>query len=169
VLGNPFEAFGFPPPKTLMRRPFAEEAAAIHQLVSVMRRSKDVSEATTQAAQAADQAAREVEEAIAPLPKLKASVRDARRTRDAVGQRWEAALAVLRRVAFAAAGEGAPELYATLFPPVNRTGSKTKTPEEPAPTDAQPTTAAQTTTDKPTSGAQTTTDAQTTTATPNAA
>jgi hypothetical protein len=153
-----------------MRRPFAEEAAAIHQLVSVVLRSKDVSEATTQAAQAADKAAREVEEALAPLPKLKASVRDARRTRDAVGQRWESGLGVLRRVAFAAAGEGAPELYTTLFPPVNRTGSKTKAPEGPAPTDAQATNTAQTTTDKqPTGGVQTTTDAQTTTATPNAA
>jgi hypothetical protein len=39
LLGNPFEAFGFPPPKTLMRRPFAEEAAAIHQFVARRRRA----------------------------------------------------------------------------------------------------------------------------------
>ncbi len=167
-LDNPFEAFGFPPPKTLIRRPFAEEAAAIHQLVAAVLRGKDTGEATRKAAHAADKAAREVEEALALLPKIRSSVREARRTRDAVGQRWEAALRVLRRHVIAAADEGAPELYVTLFPPVSRAVGKPKPPEQPAGTGVQPSNGAQTTSDaQPTGGAQTTNDAQT--ATPNAA
>jgi hypothetical protein len=83
-----------------MRRPIGEEGATIHQLVAAVLRAKDLSDGTKKAAQAADKAEQDVE---------KASMRDARRTRDAVAQRWEAALGVLRH-AIAAADEGAPEL-----------------------------------------------------------
>jgi hypothetical protein len=135
--GNPFGAFDVPAPGTLMRLSFPEEAVAVHQLVAAVLRSKGTSEVTTQAAQAADKAARAVEQALAPVSKLQDNVRDARRTRDAVGQAWESALAALRRGARAAADEGAPDLYATLFPPVTRTTTKTKAPEEAAPNDPQ--------------------------------
>lgn len=135
--GNPFDAFGAPAPGTLIRLAFAEEAEAVHQLVAAVLRSKGVSEATTRAAEGADKAARAVEQALAPVAKLQDSVRDARRTRDAVGQAWESALAALRRGTRAAADEGAPDLHATLFPPVARTATKTQTPQEAAPTDSQ--------------------------------
>jgi hypothetical protein len=135
--GNPFADFDAPAPGTLMRLSFPEEAAAVHQLVAAVLRSKGASEVTTQAAQAADKAARAVEQALAPVAKLQDNVRDARRTRDAVGQAWESALAALRRGARAAADEGAPDLYATLFPPVTRTTTKMKAPEEVVPTEPQ--------------------------------
>src|SRR2546427_960894 len=61
--GNPFDAFGAPAPGTLMRLPFPEEAAAVHQLVMAVQRNKTVGKATIQAAQAADKAARAVEKA----------------------------------------------------------------------------------------------------------
>jgi hypothetical protein len=135
--GNPFDVFGAPAPGTLTRLPFAEEAQAVHQLVAVVQRSKTVSKATIQAAQAADKAARVVEQALAPVAKLQESVRDARRMRDAVGQGWESALAALRRGTRAAADEGAPELDATLFPPVVRATTKNKAAEEQVPTVTQ--------------------------------
>jgi len=140
--GTPFEGFGGLPPGKLIRLPFAEEAKAVHQLVAAVQRSKTVSKATIQAAQAADKAARAVEQALGPIAKLQDAVRDARRARDAVGQGWESALAALRRGARAAADEGAPDLYATLFPPVVRAVTKKSTPEEPTPTASATPTAA---------------------------
>ena len=131
--GNPFEAFGAPAPGTLTRLVFAEEAEAVHALVAAVQRSKGVSKATLQAAQTADKAARVVVQALAPVAKLQDTVRDARRTRDAVAQGWESTLAALKRGARAAADEGAPDLYPTLFPPVIRAITKSKTPEEQAP------------------------------------
>jgi hypothetical protein len=130
--GNPFEAFGAPAPGTLKRLVFAEEAGTVHALVAAVQRSKGVSKATVQAAQAADKAARVVVQALAPVAKLQDTVRDTRRTRDAVAQGWESALAALKRGARAAADEGAPDLYPTLFPPVIRAVTKSKTPEEQA-------------------------------------
>jgi hypothetical protein len=86
--------------------------------------------------------ARVVEQALAPVANLQESVRDARRMQDAVGQGWESALAALRRGTRAAADEGAPELDATLFPPVARAATRSKAPEEQAPTVSQTPTAA---------------------------
>src|SRR5207244_1463599 len=129
--GNPFDTFRAPAPGTLMRLPFAEEAEAVRELVAAVQRSKSVSKATIQAAQAAEKAARVVEQALAPVAKLQDSVRDARRMRDAVGQGWESALAALRRGTRAAADEGAPELDATLFLPVARVVTKKKARGEP--------------------------------------
>jgi hypothetical protein len=135
--GNPFDAFGAVAPGTLTRLPFLEEAEAVHQLVAAVQRNKNVSKPTVEAAQAADKAAQVVEQALAPVAKLQDSVRDARRMRDAVGQGWESALAALRRGTRAAADEGAPELDATLFPPVARAATKSKAPEEQVPTISQ--------------------------------
>jgi len=131
-IGNAFGAFGVPGPGTLKRLPFPDEAAAVHQLVAAVLRSKSVSGATTKVAQAADKAASAVEEALVPIDELQDGVREARRMRDSVGQAWESALAALRRGARAAADEGAPELHARLFPPTTRAASKTKAAEEPA-------------------------------------
>ena len=52
--------------------------------------------------------------------------------RDAVAQGWESALAALRRGTRAAGDEGAPDLHATLFPPVVRV-VKSKAPAEEPP------------------------------------
>jgi len=130
---NPFEAVGTPAPSVITRLPSAEEVQAVHALAAAVQRSTKVSKATFQAAQAADKAAQVVEQALAAVAKQQDGVRDARRLREAVGQGWEAALAALKRVAQAAAKEGAPDLYATLFPPVVRPTTKSKAPEEQAP------------------------------------
>jgi hypothetical protein len=89
-----------------------------------------LSEATTRAAGAADKAARDLDDALVPMAKLQDNARDARRTRNAVGQTWEAAITALRRVARAAADEGAPDLYTTLFPTVTKAVVKPKPPDE---------------------------------------
>lgn len=129
---NPFDEFGAVAPGTLVRLQFADEAKAVHQLVAAVQRNKTVSAATTQAAQAADKAARAVEQALVPVLKLQDRVRDARRARDAVGQGWESALAALRRAARSAADDGAHDLYDTLFPPVVRPAAKSKPQQAPA-------------------------------------
>jgi hypothetical protein len=129
---TPFDAFGAPGPGTLTHLPLAQKPAAVHGLVAAIVRSHGTSDATTRAAEAADKAARDLDEALPPLAKLQANIRDARRMRDAVGQTWEAAITALRRVARAAEDEGAPDLYGTLFAPATKAGNKTKAPEEPA-------------------------------------
>jgi hypothetical protein len=141
---NPFAAFGAPSPSTVARQPFGEEVAIIHRLVATILRTNGVSKETTEAAQAADEAASVVEQALAPIAKLEKTVADARRNRDAIAKVWESALAALRRGARAAADDGAPDLYPTLFRTPTRAKSTTKTTE-------------------------TTTDPQTPAATPNAA
>src|SRR5436309_11518353 len=75
--GNPFDTFGAPAPGTLTRLPFAEEATAVHQLVAAVQRGKGVSNATIEAAQAAEKAAQVVEENLAPVATLQETVRDA--------------------------------------------------------------------------------------------
>jgi hypothetical protein len=129
---TPFEAFGSANPGALMALPSGEKAVAVHQLVAAVLRTKTVSEAVTRAAEAVDKAASAVEEALGPMAKLQDTARDARRTRDAVGQTWEAAIAALRRVALAAGDEGAPDLYPTLFPKTTKAGSKPKPAAAPA-------------------------------------
>lgn len=121
---NPFDAFGAPAPGMLTRLAFNEAAAVVHQLVAAVLRSKGVTEPTVQAAHAANKAAAALEQEIGPVAKLQDDVRDARRMRDAVAQLWESALAALRRGTKAAADDGAPNLHATLFPPVTRTRPK---------------------------------------------
>ncbi len=140
----PFTAFGEASPAVIATLNHGEEADVIHRLVATVLRSKGVSKRTIQAAQTADKAARAVEQAIAQVATLEHDAVDTRQTRDAVGEVWQAALAALRRGAKAAADDGAPDLYPTLFPRVPRGASKTKAPppsvaEVPAtPTQASP-------------------------------
>ena len=112
---NPFAAFGAPAPSKLIKLPIADKAAGVHQLVAAVQRNKNASKATLQAAQAAEKAAAAAEQGLIPVEKLQAVVRDTRHTRDAVAQSWESTLAALKRGARAAADDGAPQLYATLF------------------------------------------------------
>src|SRR5258705_499689 len=130
---NPFAAFGAPSPSKIARLPFAEEVDGVPRLVAAILRSKGVSTETNQAAQAADKAACAVEEALAPIAKLEKTVAAARRTRDAIAKVWEAALAALRRGARAAADDGAPDLYPTLFRTPARVTGRTKTTETTTP------------------------------------
>ena len=135
---NPFEAFDVPAPGTLTRLPFGEATEAVQQLVAAVQRRKDASPATREAAKAAGEAARIVEEALVPIASLQDTVRDARRMRDAVAQGWESALAALRRGCRAAADDGAPDLYTTLFPPVVRSRPRKPAAEPPSAAQATP-------------------------------
>ena len=134
---NPFTEFGDLPPAAVMKLPFAEEVKAVRRLVAAVQRDKSVGKAALLAAQAANKAAQSVEQALAPVAKLQIAVREARRTRDAVGQTWESALAALKRGTRAAADDGAPELHATLFGRPSRVG---KRESKPAPAPSEPVT-----------------------------
>jgi len=125
---NPFAAFGPLAPGKLMALPVADEAKAIHQLVSAVQRGKGVSKATRQAAQVAAKAARAVEQGLLLIDKQQGAVREARHTRDAMAQTWATALAALKRGARAAADDGAHQLYATLFDRPARPAKSSKPP-----------------------------------------
>ncbi len=132
---NPFAAFGPLIPSKAMSLPIADKAKAVHQLVAAIQRSKGVSKTTLQTAQAAEKAANTLEQALVPVEKLQAVVRDTRHTRDAVAQSWESTLAALKRGARAAADDGAPQLYATLFGRPNHRNNKNG---KPAPAEITP-------------------------------
>jgi len=65
-LDHPFAAFGAPPVKALTRLPSAEKAVAVHQLVAALQRDDNLKDPARKAAQAADRAARGVEQALVP-------------------------------------------------------------------------------------------------------
>ena len=117
---NPFAPCGAPSPSTIGRLAITDGVEAIRGLVARVLRTKGVSEKSVQAAQAALDAARAVEQARDSLPKLQDEVRSARVMRDAVGVQWDSALRALRLKVLAAADDGAPGLYAVLFPPMRR-------------------------------------------------
>ena len=134
-LKNPFGAVSSFTPRQLMGQPVAEEAKAMHQLAAAVQRTKGLSKASLQAAQAADKAAGAVEQQLAQMTKLQDAIRQARHDRDAAAQTWAAQLASLKRGARAAADDGAPGLYATLFDRPARTNGNGKSPK-PAPAPA---------------------------------
>jgi len=134
---NPFTAFGDLAPGAVMRMPFGEEAKEVRRLAAAVQREKSASKLALAAAQAATRAAQAVEAALPAVAKLEVVVREARHTRDAVGQTWESALAALKRGARAAADDGAPELYATLFARLVRP-AKRDTKPAPAPSPPEP-------------------------------
>jgi hypothetical protein len=132
---NPFAAFGADSPSVIANAGFGDEADEIQRLVATVVRSKGVSGATIQAAQAADKSARAVQQACVAITRLEQAVLEARRKRDAIAKVWQSALAAHRRGARAAADDGAPDLYPTLFRTPTRAKSTTKTTE--TPTDPQ--------------------------------
>jgi len=125
--GNPFGAFAAPTIGKLTRLPFTQKTKAVHDLVAAVQRDGRLTPVTLKAAEAADKAARAVEQALVPFQKMQQGVREARRMRDVRAQAWDTALAALRFDARAAARDGMPQLYAALFPP-SRPAAKTKTP-----------------------------------------
>ena len=143
---NPFTGFAPLAPGQLMKLPIADEVQAIHQLVAAVERAKGLGKPTLQAAQAAEKAAQAVEQGLAQIDKLQGIVREARHTRDAVAQTWATALAALKRGARAAADDGAPTLYASLFDrparpngkPNGRSNGKSHKPPVPAPSPPAP-------------------------------
>lgn len=117
---NPFTAFGAPSPFTIGRLAVPNGVTAVARLVEAVQRRNDASPRSVHAARAALAAARAVEQALTSIAGLEDAARAARVTRDALGVSWDAALAALQSKARAAADDGAPDLYATLFPPTRR-------------------------------------------------
>lgn len=112
---NPLAKFGGPSLSKVARLAFADGAKAVHRLVAAVRRSRSLSERASKAADAADEAARGVEQAIVALASVEASLRHVRRMRDAQAPGWHAAYLALGHGARAAAYDGSPGLHATLF------------------------------------------------------
>jgi len=142
---NPFSAFGPMAPGKLMELRAADGARAIHQLVAAVQRTKGLSKPTLQAAQTAERKAAAVESALTQIEKRRDALREARHTRAAHAQTWATALAALKRGARAAADDGAPNLYATLFDRPSRPNGKSAkarpAPIAPTPPPATPTAA----------------------------
>lgn len=122
---SPFDAFGVTGPGRLTHQAPVQKAEAVHQLVAGVLRHKGTNDVTKVAAEALEKAANDVDKALEPIDKLQATARDARRTRDAIGQKWSSALTDLRRGALAAS----EELYTMLFQPGAKPAAKTKATE----------------------------------------
>jgi hypothetical protein len=134
---NPFHDFSPLAPGKLMAQRNGDGAKAVHQLVTAVQRAKGITKPTLQAAQAAERAARALEQHLVQMEKVQETVREARHTRDAVAQGWVTELAAFKRGARAAADDGAPHLYTTLFDRPARTNGKSAKPApEPPPAPA---------------------------------
>jgi hypothetical protein len=131
---NPFATYGAEAPSVVKKMISGDEAQAVHQLVANVQRAKTLSQRTRDAARGAEQAARSVDALLLPVEQLEVNLRDARHQRDTIGQRWDAALAALRRAVRSAADEGADGLYTALFGHAPRPSRKsTKPTPAPAP------------------------------------
>ena len=150
-LDHPFAAFGAPPVKALTRLPSAEKAVAVHQLVAALQRDDHLKDPARKAAQAADRAARGVEQALVPVEQVWQGLLDARRQRDVKAQAWDKAIDTLKSDARTVAKAGAAALYTALFPGRPSTKSRkaaansppaTETPAAPTPPVTEPSKAA---------------------------
>ncbi len=112
---TPFAAFGMSTPGEVRHLAAGRKAQAVHQLVAQVQHTKGMSQKTRDTAQAAEQTARSVDAACLAVGQLRATLRDRRRQRDALGSSWDTALAALRREAQSAVADGAAGLYSALF------------------------------------------------------
>jgi hypothetical protein len=126
---NPFAAYGVAAPSVVKQLNFGEKSKAIHTLANTLRADATVSKATQRAAQGAEKAARRMEVDLISFEELQGNLRTAREKREAVGETWDNALTALKRGARAAADEGAPGLYNSLFGRL--TQAKTKPDNKP--------------------------------------
>ena len=111
---NPFDPLGGPSPGALVKLAVADKVKLIRQLLGAIGRNRHLRAAAQQVEQL-DNAVRAVEQGMARIEKLRAALQDARHARDAAATTWANELAALKRAARAAADNGAPTLYGTLF------------------------------------------------------
>lgn len=112
---SPFVAFGAPSPSALMRLHYDEKPMAMRKLIAAIRRNELLSKDSQEAATLVESAVAVLEKAAAPIALLHDALTEARSDRDALSDRWDEALASLKRGAQAGIDEGAPGLYAALF------------------------------------------------------
>lgn len=125
---RPFAGYPVPPPSLFARLGLGNKVRAVHRLTAALQGEAGLSSLAQQAVVALQQAAEQMEVAQAPVAELEAAVRTARYRRDAIGDRWDAALALLRLKARLAESMGAPGLYAALFGRVARRRKKRTAP-----------------------------------------
>jgi len=121
---KPFAAFGGLPPGKLKALPPTEEARALHALVREIKRGKNISPTTLEAATAADQLATKLEMLPKNLSKLEAAANEARRVRDNWNREWDTSEAALRRLARLVEEDSGPALYSEGFGKRVRTVAK---------------------------------------------
>ena len=123
---NPFAELGIETPTAVKKLPCADQAKAIDRLVAAVERSKTVSQATRDAAQVAQKAARAMEAALAKAAALQTRLDKARRRRDAIGEKWDRTYAALKHRAVSA-DDGGAGIHAPLFGRLVRRKRKKKT------------------------------------------
>jgi len=127
-LRRPFAGYPVPPPSLFARLGLGNKVRAVQRLTAALQREAGLSSQVQQAVVALQQAAEQVAMAQAPMAELEAAVRTVRYRRDAIGDRWDAALALLRLKARLAEDAGATGLYTALFRRVTRRRKRTPAP-----------------------------------------
>jgi hypothetical protein len=112
---NPLVAYGNTSSYALSRLVPGDAAPAVRRLVKAVLNDRNLSRTSRAAAESADLAAQAVVDALPALEPLEANLREARRRRDNLGDRWDEALRVLRHGARYAESSGAHGLYDALF------------------------------------------------------
>jgi hypothetical protein len=121
---NPFTRFSDRGPGQIIALSFAEKVKAVHNLVTTLRRSMGLSEATLQAADKAEEAALKVEEAQSGWELRRTNLALVRQARDSLGTQWDTAYSALRNLTKSVVENR--DLYATLFARPNRSAKKAK-------------------------------------------
>lgn len=121
---NPFIALHMPAPSRIQMLAIGEKNKAMRKLIAAVQGGAVSSDTVRGAADALGEVAQRMETEVAAFDKLEATVRATRDARQAAIEDWDAALAALKRGARAAADDGAPTLYRTLFGRPNRPKKK---------------------------------------------
>jgi len=121
---NPLVAYGDTSSYALNRLVPAEAAPAVRRLLKVVFNDRNLSATSRAAAESADRTAQAVVDALPAIEPLEAKLREARRRRDTLGDRWDEALTVLRHGARYADSAGAHGLYDVLFGRARRRPSR---------------------------------------------
>ncbi|HEX7407052.1 MAG TPA: hypothetical protein VF515_05305 [Candidatus Binatia bacterium] len=106
-LRHPFAGFGAATQGAIMHMPPGEVVKALPQLIATIRRSKTLGKLTLQALPAAEKATRAMDQAVTRMDDLRTAAHNAHATRDAVAQKWEAALGALSPADFVSARRSA--------------------------------------------------------------
>lgn len=117
---NPLAAYGSASSYAMARLSPADAAPAVRRVVKAVLNSGSLSRTSRTAAEAVERASQAVVDALPALEPLKAKLREARRRRDNLCDRWDSALSVLRLGARFAESTGAHGLYDGLFGRIRR-------------------------------------------------
>lgn len=117
---RPFAGYPVPSPSLFVRLGVGNKVRAVERLAAALRREPKLSALVTEAAAALQREAERLAAAQAPVAALATEVRSLRYRRDAIGDRWDAALTALKWQTRLAESQGATGLYAALFGRVAR-------------------------------------------------